>query len=184
MNKEYSANDSIRTLKVENSDVVKHALVSLINVASTKTSKAYARATMKALLHRLEKDHYIIKYIKVEDLEDSANNIESITVMTKANSYRPEEVGRAFRKLAKAYHPDLNKGDQLLTRKFIKAKDAYDKIIAYLDTNEGRAGTSPVTVNTELLLKDAIEDTERRYKRYLERKRREAREKGGGKNNQ
>jgi DnaJ-class molecular chaperone len=40
-----------------------------------------------------------------------------------------EEIKRAYRKLAKKYHPDLNKTDPLAKEKFIVIKEAYETLI-------------------------------------------------------
>lgn len=39
-----------------------------------------------------------------------------------------EEVTRAYRKLAKKYHPDLNPGDETAARKMSEINEAYDRI--------------------------------------------------------
>ncbi len=39
-----------------------------------------------------------------------------------------EEVTRAYRKLAKQYHPDLNPGDEVAARKMSEINEAYDRI--------------------------------------------------------
>ena len=40
-----------------------------------------------------------------------------------------EEIKIAYRKLAKKYHPDLNKTDPLAKDKFIEIKEAYDILV-------------------------------------------------------
>jgi molecular chaperone DnaJ len=40
-----------------------------------------------------------------------------------------EEIKLAYRKLAKKYHPDLNKTDPQAKEKFIEIKDAYEALI-------------------------------------------------------
>ncbi|MFX0057413.1 MAG: DnaJ domain-containing protein [Candidatus Hodarchaeota archaeon] len=40
-----------------------------------------------------------------------------------------EEIKLAYRRLAKKYHPDLNKTDPRAKEKFIKLKEAYDTLI-------------------------------------------------------
>ena len=39
-----------------------------------------------------------------------------------------EEIKRAYRKLAKQYHPDANPGDEYAARKMQEINDAYDRI--------------------------------------------------------
>lgn len=41
----------------------------------------------------------------------------------------PKEIKKAYRKLAKKYHPDINKTDPHAKEKFIKIKDAYETLI-------------------------------------------------------
>lgn len=40
-----------------------------------------------------------------------------------------EEIKSAYRKLAKKYHPDINKSDPLAKEKFIEIKQAYETLI-------------------------------------------------------
>ena len=39
-----------------------------------------------------------------------------------------EEIKRAYRKLAKQYHPDANPGDEYAAKKMQEINDAYDRI--------------------------------------------------------
>ena len=39
-----------------------------------------------------------------------------------------EEIKRAYRKLAKKYHPDANPGDESAAKKMQEINDAYDRI--------------------------------------------------------
>jgi molecular chaperone DnaJ len=56
-----------------------------------------------------EKDYY-----EILNIDKDANN---------------EEIKRAYRKLAKKYHPDVNKEDPKASEKFIEIKDAYETLI-------------------------------------------------------
>jgi hypothetical protein len=107
--KKHSSDKSIEILNVENSDVVKHTLVTLINIASTKTTKAYARSTMKTLLKKLEKNHSLFKYIDIKNVEEIEDNIKAINVTNKINSITSNEVGRAIQSLVDMFKKELGK---------------------------------------------------------------------------
>ena len=54
-----------------------------------------------------------------------------------------EEIKRAYRKLAKQYHPDLNPGDEVAAKKMQQIKAAYDQIKnpeKYQQQNSGYGG--------------------------------------------
>lgn len=46
------------------------------------------------------------------------------------------EVKRAYRKLAKEYHPDKNNGSKEATKKFRTLQDAYEKVVEYISQKE------------------------------------------------
>ena len=52
-----------------------------------------------------------------------------------------EEIKRAYRKLAKKYHPDANPGDEYAARKMQEINDAYDRI-KNPEKNQGPGGGS------------------------------------------
>lgn len=55
-----------------------------------------------------------------------------------------EEVAKAYRKLAKQYHPDLNPGDETAAKKMSEINDAYDRIKrGDTKTNYGPSGYNP-----------------------------------------
>ncbi len=110
-------NERIKTLNqvtskpdIDNSNVVKHILLSLVNVASSKTSKAYARTTMKALLKELENNYDILRFIKIEDVEENEDNNEAITISsTSVNNIEHKEVGKAIQGIVDMYKYQLGK---------------------------------------------------------------------------
>ena len=104
-----SSEKIMRIQSFENSDIVRQTLVSLINVASSKTSKAYARTTLKLLLDKLEKKYVVVKFIKIKDAEKIKNNEDAITVMAKANTIEPNEIGRTIQSLVDIYKRELGK---------------------------------------------------------------------------
>ena len=51
---------------IENSDIMKHTLASLLNIASSKTSVDYARSSLKNLLIDLEGNYDFLKYVDIK----------------------------------------------------------------------------------------------------------------------
>jgi len=54
---------------------------------------------------------------------------ESFDTLGLKKDASDEEIKKKFRKLAKKYHPDLNKNKVKANRDFIKLKDAYDDLL-------------------------------------------------------
>ena len=59
-------------------------------------------------------------------MDNSKNYYEILGVEKDATD---EEIKLAYRKLAKKYHPDVNKTDPKTKEKFIEIKEAYDVLI-------------------------------------------------------
>jgi len=59
-------------------------------------------------------------------MDNSKNYYEILGVEKDASD---EEIKLAYRKLAKKYHPDVNKTDPNTREKFIEIKEAYDVLI-------------------------------------------------------
>ena len=58
-----------------------------------------------------------------------------------------EEIKRAYRKLAKKYHPDANPGDEYAAKKMQEINDAYDRI-KNPEKNQGPVRVVRVTIPT------------------------------------
>jgi len=101
--------ENTETHKIENSDVIKHALFSLINVATPKTSDDYAWSTLKKLLKELIDNYDFLKYIQIGELGSLNNNIGDITALSEINAIEPKEVGRAIQDLIDLYKKYLGK---------------------------------------------------------------------------
>lgn len=84
---------------INNSDVIKHVLFSLVNVASDKSSKDYAWSVIKNLIKDLKKNYDFLKYITINDLEYLNNDIEDIKTMQELNNFNPEEIGKAIQNI-------------------------------------------------------------------------------------
>lgn len=62
------------------------------------------------------------------------NNYEKLNIPNNSNL---EVIKKAFRNLAKQYHPDKNCGDTLKAKKFIEIKNAYEELL------KGNTGMQP-----------------------------------------
>jgi hypothetical protein len=94
---------------LDNSDVIKHTLFSLVSVAHPKTSKDYAWSMVKRLLKELEVYYGFLKYIKIDNIERLQNNIEDITVMSKFDTVEPKEVGTAIQSIVDVFKVRMGK---------------------------------------------------------------------------
>jgi hypothetical protein len=95
--------------KVENSDVITHVLSSLINVSSTKTSKAHAWLTMRTLLKNLEDNYNFLKYIEIDELKYFENNLNVVNITSDINYVESKEVGKAIQNLVEILKSHLGK---------------------------------------------------------------------------
>ena len=93
------ANSSDGICFIENSDIVKHMLASLLNIASNKTSVDYARSSVKNVLRDLEGNYDFLKYVNIKTLKQIENNIDAINVRPDMDCVRPKEVGKAIQDL-------------------------------------------------------------------------------------
>ena len=49
-----------------------------------------------------------------------------ITLLSNEKTASPSEIKKAYRKLAKQYHPDVNQGDDKAQEKFKEINEAYE----------------------------------------------------------
>ena len=84
---------------VDNSDIIRHTLFSLINVAQSKTSYDYAWTIIKKLLEELETEFDFLKYVQIDDIEKLENTIDDIIVANKFNNVDPVDIGRAIQNI-------------------------------------------------------------------------------------
>ena len=85
--------------EIQNSDVIKHTLYSLIFVARSKTSKDYAWSIIKRLLDELKIDHDFLKYIKINEVENLEDTIDDIKVSSDFNHVEPKKIGKAIQSI-------------------------------------------------------------------------------------
>jgi len=93
------SSEDIKNQEIQNSDVIKQTLFSLIYVANSKTSKDYAWSIIKTLLIELRKNHAFLKYIHIDEIENLRNSIEDITVLSDFNKVKPKDIGRAIQNI-------------------------------------------------------------------------------------
>ena len=104
---------------VENSDVVKHILFSLVNVAGDKTSEDYAWLIVKNLLKELKGTYAFLRFIQIGDLEDLENTIDDITVMSDMNHISPMELGKAIQSIIDVFRARMgNKAGYFFIQEF------------------------------------------------------------------
>ena len=94
---------------IENSDIMKHTLASLINVASNKTSVDYARSSVKKLLLGLEENYDFLEYVNIKTFEQNDNNIDAINILSDMDIVRPKQVGKAIQDLIDMLKSHLGK---------------------------------------------------------------------------
>jgi hypothetical protein len=82
--------------KVSQSEVLKQTIISLFDVASTKTSQQYAWTTIKNLLRDLERYYVFLKYVHMKDIQHLTHTIDDITVISKVNMVEPTHLGKAI----------------------------------------------------------------------------------------
>jgi hypothetical protein len=81
---------------VTNSEIIKRTLMSLIIVASSKTSDDYAWAAIKKLLRELKAKYSSLKFIEINDISVINYSIEDISVSSDFDKVKPEQVGMAI----------------------------------------------------------------------------------------
>ena len=86
-------------LTVNNSDIVRKTLISLIIVATSKTSDDYAWSSMKTLLKELKSNYEFLKYIKIGEIQTLDYSIDDIVISTDMNMVDSKEIGRALQDL-------------------------------------------------------------------------------------
>jgi len=94
--------------KKVNSDVIEHVLTSLVNVTSTKTSKAHALLTVRALLKKLENNYSFLKYINItgidsvleQSIDDNCEDVLScMTISKNIDAIDPQEIGGSIQNI-------------------------------------------------------------------------------------
>lgn len=88
--------DSEKIYKLDNQHIVKRTLMSLIYVATTKTSDDYAWSSIKKLMNELRETYDFLKYIQIKDIKQLRYTIDDITIEPTLNNIEPRELGKAI----------------------------------------------------------------------------------------
>lgn len=84
---------------INNSDIVEKTLMSLIKVATSKTSDDYAWSAIKNLLKELKSRFSFLKNIKIGKLESLKYTVEDINISEEIDYVDPKEIGKALQNL-------------------------------------------------------------------------------------
>jgi len=95
--------ESKELYNIDNSDVIKHVIFSLVNVSRPKTSSDYAWAIIKDLLNELNHSYSFLKYIVIDEIESLNDTIDDIDISLKINSVAPIEIGKAIQSFIDIY---------------------------------------------------------------------------------
>jgi len=91
--------DDAEALDIANSEVIKHTLISLIIVASSKTSNDYAWAVIKKLLRELKTNYSFLRFIEIGDISSLNYSIEDISVSYDFDKVKSKQVGMSIQNL-------------------------------------------------------------------------------------
>ena len=87
-------------LKSENNtEILKHTLITLIDVASTKTSYDYAWSSLKKLIKELQVNYDFLMYIHIADIEDLRYSVDGIKIEDKINNVDQRKIGEVIQNL-------------------------------------------------------------------------------------
>ncbi len=93
---------------MDNSEVVRHFLETLIDISSRKTTKGHAVLTMDNLIKKLENKYDFLKHIEVKDNRFTELG-EPISVMTDINEIDSSEIGNALSDIIATMNEELGK---------------------------------------------------------------------------
>lgn len=93
---------------MDNSEVVRHFLDTLIDISSRKTTKGHAVFTMDNLIKKLENKYDFLKHIEVKDTRFTELG-EPISVMTGINEIDSSKIGNALSDIITTMNEELGK---------------------------------------------------------------------------
>jgi len=95
-------------VEINNSEVVRHFLDTLIDISSRKTTKGHAVFTMADLIKKLENKYDFLKYIELKDTRYTEWG-EPVSVMADMDRVKSKELGHALYDIIKTMNSQLGK---------------------------------------------------------------------------
>jgi len=93
---------------VENSDIMKHVLETLINISSRKTNEGHTILIMDTLMKKLGKKYDFLKHVEIKDTRFLEIN-EPVSVMTDIDKVKSKDMGQAIRDIIMTMNNNLGK---------------------------------------------------------------------------
>jgi len=94
--------------ELDNSDIVKHVIQTLIDISSRKTTKGQALITMSELLSKLKNKYDFLKHIEIKDTRFLEMD-EPVTIMTSLDNLKSNELSKALYDIIKTTNKSLGK---------------------------------------------------------------------------
>jgi hypothetical protein len=94
---------------IENSEVVRHILQTLINISSRKTTKVQAISTVFESINKLKVKYDFLKHIEIKDTRFTETE-DPVSVMSDINTVKLDDVGKALYDIIKTINTELGKG--------------------------------------------------------------------------
>ena len=93
---------------LDNSDVVKQVIQTLLDVSSRKTTQGQALVTMADLIEKLREKYDFLKHVEIKDTRFMEME-EPVTVMSDIDKVRSDNVGKALYDIIKTMNSSLGK---------------------------------------------------------------------------
>jgi hypothetical protein len=93
---------------IENSEVVRHILQTLINISSRKTTKVQAISTMFDSIKKLQLKYDFLKHIEIKDTRFTETE-DPVSVMSDINGVKLDDVGKALYDIIKTINTNLGR---------------------------------------------------------------------------
>ena len=115
--------------KLENSDVVKHVLQTLITISSRKTTSGHAISTLYESVIKLKSKYSFLKHIEIKDTRFMELD-DPVTVMSEIDGVKSNNIGRALYDIIKTMNSNLGKDAGYFFIKELKNRMKEDYVLS------------------------------------------------------